>query len=286
VLVNARISPRSFAKWRRAPGLIRTLLATFQLCLAQDEHDADCLAKLGAPRVAMAGNLKFAGPPPPADFTELAALERAVEGRPCWLAASTHRGEEEIVAAAHRALAPSHPGLLTVVVPRHPTRGLEIAALLRARGLNTALRSAVEPIAPETAIYLGDTMGELGTFYRLANVAFIGGSLVPHGGQNLLEAAKLGCAIVHGPHVDNFRAIAAELGSAGATAVVGDAPGLAAAIGSLLDDDTLRERRGAAALRVAAGKDSILDAVLGALEPYLDPLCTAKAAPAPRHARA
>src|SRR6185436_3704765 len=198
----------------------------------------------------------------PADFTALASLERAVEGRPCWLAASTHRGEEELVAAAHRALAGSRPGLLTIVIPRHPTRGPEIAAMLRGRGLKTAVRSADEPIAPDTAIYLADTMGELGVFYRLSTVAFVGGSLVAHGGQNVLEAAKLGCAIVHGPHMENFRAIAAELAAAGASATVRDAAELAAAIGPLLDDAALRERRGAAALRVANDKTGILDAVL------------------------
>jgi len=284
VLANARISPRSYAKWRRAPGLIRELLASFALCLAQDEQDAECLRELGAARIHLPGNLKFAGPPPPADFTALAALERVVEGRPCWLAASTHRGEEDIAAAAHRALAASRPGLLTIVIPRHPTRGPEIAAMLRGRGLKTAVRSADEPITPDTAIYVADTMGELGVFYRLSNVAFVGGSLVAHGGQNVLEAAKLGCAIVHGPHMENFRAIAAELAAAGASATVRDADDLAAAIGPLLDDAALRERRGAAALRVANDKTGILDAVLAELSPFLDALPAA--APAPRHARA
>jgi len=286
VLVNARISPRSFAKWRRAPGLIHTLLASFALCLAQDEQDADCLRRLGAEHVRLAGNLKFAGPPPPADFTELAALERMVEGRPCWIAASTHRGEEEIVAAAHRALAATHPRVVTIIVPRHPTRGPEVAAMLRARGLATALRSAGEPIAPDTAIYVADTMGELGMFYRLSNVVFVGGSLVAHGGQNVLEAAKLGCAIVHGPSMENFRAISAELAAAGATETVANAESLAAAIAPLLDDEALRERRGGAALSVANGKTGILDAVLGTLAPFLDALPAETAAPTVRHARA
>jgi 3-deoxy-D-manno-octulosonic-acid transferase len=284
VLVNARISPRSFAKWRRAPGLIRELLASFALCLAQDEQDAAWLRALGAAHVRLPGNLKFAGPPPPADFTALAAIERVVEGRPCWLAASTHRGEEDIIATAHSALAVARPGLLTIVIPRHPTRGPEIAAMLRGRGLKTAVRSADEPITPDTAVYLADTMGELGVFYRLSNVAFVGGSLVVRGGQNVLEAAKLGCAIVHGPHMENFRAIAAELGAAGASATVHDAGDLAAAIGPLLDDPVLREQRGAAALRVANAKTGILDAVLRELGPFLDALPATTSAP--RHARA
>jgi len=284
VLVNARISPRSFDGWRRFPRLIRTLLGAFDLSLAQSTEDAARLDALGAENVRCSGNLKFAAPPPPANAAELERLRAAIGPRPVWLAASTHPGEEEIVLAAQRELAGRFPGLLSVIVPRHPTRGARIAGLGRERGFAVALRSAGDPIEPATEVYVADGMGELGLFYRLARVAFLGGSLIPHGGQNLLEAAKLGCAVVHGPHMSNFRAVCAEMTAANATEEVADAASLAQRIGAMLGDTALRERRTAAARRVASAKDFILDDVLIELAPFLDRL--APRLSEARHARA
>ena len=289
ILVNARISPRSYAGWRRVPGTIRRLLATFALCLAQSGDDRDKLLALGAGEVRTPGNLKFAAAPLPADDGELARMREACGGRPCWLAASTHPGEEEIIAAAHEALGTRHAGLATFIVPRHPGRGPAIAAALRDRGLIVARRSAGDALAPDTDIYLADTMGELGLFFRLVKVIFMGGSLVPHGGQNLLEPAKIGCAIVHGPHMTNFRAIADEMQAAGATAVAADADAVAEEVGRLLADDSLRAGRIAAAARVAAASGGILDAFMAELAPYLDAPAAPGVADAdtpPRRARA
>lgn len=281
VLLNARISARSFAGWRRAPWLIRRLLATFSLALAQSEDDARRLAALGAANVASPGNLKYAAAPLPADAAALAALRAAVGGRPVWLAASTHPGEEAIVADAADRVRASLPDALAVVAPRHPARGTEIAALLAPHGA-VARRAAGEAIAPETAFYVADTMGELGLFYRLATVAFVGGSLVPHGGQNVLEPARLGAAVVHGPHMANFAAVAHELSAAGGAIAVGDAPSLADTVTRLLTDADERRRRAAAAQAIADGKDGLLDAVMARLAPFLDDL----AAPAKRAAGA
>jgi 3-deoxy-D-manno-octulosonic-acid transferase len=272
-LVNARISERSYRTWQRAPGLARRLLAAFDLVLAQDEAIAGRLRDLGARTVTVSGNLKAAAAALPANADALLALQDAFADRPLWLAASTHPGEEAMVGAAHRHAAATLGGLLTVLVPRHPRRGPEIAAELSAAGLRVARRSAGEPVTAETDIYVADTTGELGLFYRLAPLAFVGGSLVPHGGQNLLEAAQLGCAVLHGPHVDNFRAIAADLATAGASRQVADADTLAATVARLLGRPARLRAMAAAATDAARIKAEVLDEVLGLLAPLLDDAC-------------
>lgn len=290
VLVNARLSARSFARWRVASGFARWLLGHFSICLAQSETDATRLRALRAPNVSCPGNLKRAAPPLAADEAELKRLRAAVGTRPVWLAASTHAGEEAIAARVHRALAAKHPRLLTIIVPRHPARGLAIARDLAGDGLKIARRAAGEPIAPDTDIYLADTMGELGLFYRLAPVAFVGGSLVPHGGQNPLEPAQLGAAILHGPHVANFRDIAAALGASGAAEPVADEAALTAALGRLLADPAEVARRGEAGRSAAAAETQVLDRIMTALAPLLAGLPAAPTAapdaPPPHRARA
>jgi 3-deoxy-D-manno-octulosonic-acid transferase len=269
VLVNARISPRSFRGWQRVPGIARTLLANFDLCLAQSQEDAERLTALGAERVACCGNLKYAAAPLPADEIEVARLARAVGQRPIWLAASTHPGEEAIAAEAHAQLKARYPDILTIIVPRHPGRGQHIVVDLAHMGRNVARRGAAEALKSDTEFYVADTMGELGLFFRLARVVFVGGSLVPHGGQNPLEPAKLGCALIYGPHMFNFRAIVDELAAAGAAETVSDAAGLARAIDAFMANRALFQSRAAAANAVAAGKDGIVDGVLAELAPFL-----------------
>ncbi|MBM3517954.1 MAG: 3-deoxy-D-manno-octulosonic acid transferase [Alphaproteobacteria bacterium] len=269
VLVNARMSERSFARWQRAPSLARTVLGCFRLCLAQSEADAARFAHLGAASVLCLGNLKHAAPPLVADPLALATLITAIAGRPVWLAASTHPGEEAMVGAVHAALAPVFPGLLTVIVPRHPERGPAVAAQLEATGMAVARRAVGQLPAAATAIYLADTMGELGLFYRLARAVFLGGSLVPHGGHNPLEPARLGAAPVYGPHMTNFAPLAAEFEAAGAAERVADGPGLTQAIRALLADPPRAARRGALAAQVAAQRHEVLAAITGALRPYL-----------------
>ena len=227
-LINARMSARSAQGWGWAPGFARALLGRFALILAQTEGDAARFAALAGRDVACWGNLKYAAPPLPADPAELARLNAAWAGRPVWLAASTHPGEDEIILAAHRLIAAGHPGLLTLIVPRHPPRGPDIATL--AGDLPVARRGAGQKAGQGTAIYVADTLGELGLFYRLARVALIGGSLVPHGGQNPLEAARLGCPIVIGPHHFNVSEIVARFRAAHALVETPDGPAAAEAL--------------------------------------------------------
>ncbi len=269
ILINGRVSPRSFAGWRRLKGAIGRLLSGFQLCLGQSQADAERLAKLSAAGAKCLGNLKFAAAALPADPDELERLEEAAGGRPLWLAASTHPGEEEAVGRVHGRLKPGHPGLLTVIVPRHPERGAGIAAALRASGLAVSLRSAGEGIGPATDVYVADTLGELGLFYRLAGVVFMGKSLVPLGGQNPLEAARLGCALIHGPHMANFEDIARTLAAGDAALVVNGEAGLAAALERLLGDGAERKRMAEAARALAQAEAGVLDAVMAELSPFL-----------------
>ncbi|HUT51633.1 MAG TPA: 3-deoxy-D-manno-octulosonic acid transferase [Alphaproteobacteria bacterium] len=269
VLINGRLSARSFARWRRAPGFARSLLGAFKRCLAQSDADAERLAALGARDVVCLGNLKFASAPLPADSDALEELRARLGARPLWLAASTHPGEEAIVAEAHRILRARHPALLTVIAPRHPGRGPAIATELASAGLQVVRRAADETPEASTDIYLADTLGELGLFYRLAPIALVGGSLVPHGGQNLLEPAQLDCAILHGPAVFNFEAIAAAMQAAGASEMVRDAESLANAVEALLVDGEMRARRAKAAAEVAASEAGVLDRVMEALAPHL-----------------
>lgn len=286
MLVNARISTRSWRGWRRAPWMIRRLLATFEICMAQTELYADRLRDLGALRVACPGNLKFAADLPPAPDDAVAALESDIAARPRWVAVSTHPGEEEAIADAHARMAHNIPDLLTIIAPRHPARGPQIAAMLRERGLTVGVRSLGEPVTAETDVLLADTMGEMGVFFRVTDIAFIGGSLIPHGGQNPIEPARMGCAIVHGPHMENFLAVEVELRTAGASETVTGAEELGRAVGTLLSNPGLRQRRIAAARTVGDGKAGVLDAVFSYLDPALNRISPASPIPATRDASA
>ncbi len=272
VLINARISAKSYDGWRSWPGLIAGLLGNFDLCLAQTDEDARKLGDLGAGRVVCLGNLKFSSAPLPADDAELLDLRRNIGDRPAWLAASTHPGEETVIADAHRRIRATCPDALAIIVPRHPARGRSIADELRADGSVVRLRSADEPVSGDTEFYVADSMGELGLFFRLADAAFIGGSLVPHGGQNPLEAALLGCPIVHGPHMTNFTAIVDELDTAGAIVEASSPEAIAREVARLIDDSDERAARIAAAHGVAVAKAGILDDVVGELAPFIEPL--------------
>jgi 3-deoxy-D-manno-octulosonic-acid transferase len=272
MLVNGRLSARSYRRWRWSPGLIGPMLGAFAQCLAQDREQAERLRRLGASNVAAVGDLKAAGARLPVDQAQLRRLRRQVGSRPLWLAASTHAGEEEIAAAAHLRLAAEHPGLLTIIAPRHPARAEALAAMLDRRGLRVVRRSQGDPVIGETEIYLADTFGELGLFYSLAGIAFIGGSLCGKGGHNPFEAARLDCAVLHGPDMSNCVGMAAALAAAGAAEIVTGADELARAVAALLADRPLRAARCAAAARAAAAGQGILDTVLARLAPWLDRL--------------
>ncbi len=263
MLVNARLSRRSFGRWRWAPRLARRVLGSFDLIHAQSADDADRLATLDARHVKVAGNLKFAAPPLPAGPAALEEGRAQLAGRPCWVAASTHPGEDEIILAAHRLLVPTRPGLVSILVPRHPERGLAIAAA--ATGLVVTRRGLGEK-PPAEGVWVADTLGELGLWYRLAAAALVGRSLLPPGGgQNPLEPARLGCPVAAGPHMDNFSDAVRVLNAAGALARVRDAADLSEWVGAMLDDPVQRAAAGSAGVGAAAAYAHLPEATAAAL---------------------
>jgi 3-deoxy-D-manno-octulosonic-acid transferase len=269
-LVNARMSAHSAARRRWAPGLARAAVGTFRLVLAKSEEDAAQFAAFGAKLVRCWGDLKAAAPPLPANPDALAGLRAALGTRPVVLAAQTHPGEEAMVLAAHRALAAGVPDLLTVIVPRHPDRGPGIAAEAEVAGLAAACRS--NGAGPRgLAVYVADTLGELGLFYRLARVALVGGSLVPHGGHNPLEPARLGCPILLGPHTWNFAGPVRRLLAAGGAVQLDGVATLAPALRDVLFSPDRGRSLAEAAAAVAdldAGLPArVAEALLGLLPP-------------------
>jgi 3-deoxy-D-manno-octulosonic-acid transferase len=245
------------------------LLGRFDVCLAQSRVDAERFVVLGSRNVITTGNLKLDVPAPPADLAKLERLMSVTRGRPIVVAASTHPGEEDVLLEAHRTLAGFFPSLLSVIVPRHPGRGETIARTIAASGLRVALRSREELPTATADIYVADTMGELGLFYRLAPIVFMGGSLVPHGGQNPIEAVKLGASIVHGPHVFNFTDVYEALDHAGGARRADTQEALVKQLGQLLADPAARELSVVASERVVEQLGGALDRTLAALEPYL-----------------
>ena len=267
VLVNARLSERSFLRWQKFPRVIGALLRRIDLCLAQSQEDAGRLVQLGAPRVQVAGNLKYDVAAPPVDNARLAAIAASIGSRPIWIAASTHAGEEAIAIEAHQQLAKRF-GLLTIIAPRHPERGPEIAALAAGLGEQVVLRSSGPDPDRNSGVYVADTMGEMGLFYRLANVVFLGKSLTSGGGQNPIEPAKLGCAILHGSRVENFADVYRELDQARAAIEVGDADTLGRALALLFNDSASARRLARSASEVVEKLAGATDNIMGALEPY------------------
>ena len=240
-LVNGRISPSSYDDWKRQPNAIRFLLSSFDTIVAQDRHNAERLAALSGRDVKMFGNLKYAAPALPGDEDDVENFRQNLNGRPRWLAASTHPGEEEIAIAAHKSLTPDFPNVMTIIAPRHPARGDEIADAVKSHGLRPAQRSHSMTIDAGTDIYIADTLGELGLFYRLCDIAFVGGGIAKKGGHNPLEPARLGSAILHGPHTFNFADTYEDIRKAGGAALVRNERELGSAIGRLLADAKTRQ---------------------------------------------
>lgn len=275
-LVNGRVSPRSFEDWKRQPNAIKFILSSFDVVIAQDPQNAERLSILSGRCVETFGNLKYAAPALPGDDGALAALKAEVGPRPLWLAASTHPGEEDSVLDAAKLLKAEFPHLLTIVAPRHPTRGGEVAALCEAKELAHALRSTAAPIAPDTDVYIADTLGELGLFYRLCDVSFVGGSIVDKGGHNPLEPARLGAAILHGPHIFNFVETYREMRKTGGAALVRNEREIASAVRRLFADAKTRSAMTHAAQKAAEeGAERILGEVCTALDPLLEKSVTA-----------
>lgn len=263
-LVNARMSPETLGRWTRWPDAARRVLDAFAMILAADQRTADALCKLTAAPTIAVGNLKLAAPAPAIDAAANAALKAVLNGRPVWLAASTHAGEEAIARDAHRVVREALRQALLIIVPRHPERGGEIQA-----EIGGARRAAGEPIGAHD-IYIADTLGELGVFYANADAAFIGGSLVPTlKGHNAIEAAKLNTPIIAGPHVESFADLYDDLLAAGGAARVDSSDTLAAEVLALLRDPALRAQRTAAAQRVVDRGSAALDATIARIAALL-----------------
>jgi 3-deoxy-D-manno-octulosonic-acid transferase len=269
VMINGRISERSFRRWRRAPALIEALLSQFDLCLARSDDDAERLAALGAPSVLIAGDIKYDAPALPADRRELAELSGLTSGRQIWIAASTHEGEERIAARAHKRLAEVFPDALTLIAPRHPERGEAILRAMEAEGLPAALRSRGQRPGKGTAVYICDTIGELGLFYRLAGVVFVGKSFVSGGGQNPIEPARLASAILHGPKVGNFSDAYAALDASGGALEIARPEDLGEALVALFANATKLRAMARAAGDTVETRAGAVERSMRALEPIL-----------------
>jgi 3-deoxy-D-manno-octulosonic-acid transferase len=266
-LINARISERSAAGWRRAPQMARTLLGVFDRILAQDEDFAVRFRALGAHDVTVAGSLKADAPPLSCDEAALAAMRAMIADRPLLLAAQTHPGEDETILPAHDQLRTRFPDLLTIIVPRHVERGPDIAMLCGAR--ICARRAAGEPVTADTAIYVADTMNELGLFYRLPAFCFLGGTLVPMQGHNPLEPAILNCAILAGPSRANSARAFEEVLRAQGFGDVQTSADIAREAERLLSDPQAARAAGAAAARGAASLGGAVEKTIDALKNLL-----------------
>ena len=257
-MINARMTEMAHRKWHRwARGAARALLHRIDHVQAQDAETARRLLDLGLPedRLEITGTLKEGSKALPHNEAERQQLAAALRGRPCWLAASTHEGEEAGAAEAHAQARRSWQKLLLIIAPRHPDRGAEIVSSLRLGGWKVAQRSADEPIAPDTEVYVADTVGEMGLWYRLCPASFMGGSLVPIGGHNPFEPAALGSAILHGPDVRNFADIFARLGQAGAAREVRDWSDLGTTLARVLEPDVAAKMAHAAWEVCSSGAD-------------------------------
>jgi 3-deoxy-D-manno-octulosonic-acid transferase len=272
VFASARISARSAAAWARWPGLLRPLLARGVAVAAQSEADAERFRHLGVPAAAVmvAGNVKFDRALPSDNAARGARLrERYAAGRPLWVAGSTRAGEEALVLAAAATVAQRCPGAVLVLAPRHPPRFAEVGAAIAAAGCGCIRHSGGAPVPGEPQVVLLDTIGELLDFYAAADVAFVGGSLVPAGGHNLLEPAALGLPVIAGPHQSNAPDIARALQDAGALTIVSDAAALAAAVAGLLGDSGARARQGAAARAAVVANRGALQRIVALVESVL-----------------
>jgi 3-deoxy-D-manno-octulosonic-acid transferase len=272
VLVNARMSDKSFARWMGASLVAKTLCNKFSHVVAQSELDAKRYRELGATPVTVSGNLKVDTKDLPCRSEDLKRMRQMMGNRPAWIAASTHKGEEQIIIDIHKRLEKQFPGLLTILVPRHPERGDEVAGLVHGVGLNVARRSRKEAIRDATAVYLGDTIGEMGLYLRMAPIVFMGRSLSATGGQNPLEPAIVGTAILSGKNVSNFRDSYRALLKKKAVRLVDGPDMLAANLAYLLADREERERMIDAARDTVTDMAGALEKTIAVLDSYVFPL--------------
>ncbi|MBD3663597.1 glycosyltransferase N-terminal domain-containing protein [Sulfitobacter aestuariivivens] len=260
-LINARLSKGSVSQWKKFPSVSKYMLDVFDIILTQNTAMAGTMKDLGAPsdRIRPGVNLKSMSDPLPVDTSTLTTMRDALANRPVWVASSTHPGEEETVLEAHKALLKTQPDLRLILAPRHPERGTQVADLIDRSGLTHSQRSTGG--APGPQVYLADTLGELGTWYALTDIVFLGGSLRPIGGHNPFEVAQAGAFALSGTHVTNFAETFDEMQVAGAARLVADTADLTTQIGNLLSNDQDRAMACKAAKAYSASKEDQLDQI-------------------------
>lgn len=274
VIANARLSEKSAAGYAKVRGFARSILQRITLLAAQNEEDGERFIALGLKRsqLSVTGSLKFDISVTPRLASQAVTLRHQwAPHRPVWIATSTHDGEESIVLAAHRRLLAQFPNLLLILVPRHPERFLDVIKRVRQVGMSYVTRSSGEIPSSMTQVVVGDTMGELMMLYGIADVAFVGGSLIERGGHNPLEPAAHGIPVITGPHTFNFKDICARLEQADALIRITDEASLVKEVGMLISDEDYRHYYGNHAVDVLYQNQGALQRLLGLLEPYLPP---------------
>ena len=270
ILINGRISNKSFKRWQQFDFIIKELLNCFTACLGQSEEDAYRLRILGAKDAMCLGNLKYAGLPIPVDQEKKSEMLKQIGERPVWLASSTHDDEEYKIARFLKDLQTKHEKLLTLIVPRHPNRGPEIKErLVKDYNLNVSLRSADEKITAETEVSVADTIGELGIWYEIAPIVFIGGSLIPHGGQNFMEPSRCRDAVIVGPHMYNFADAMSRAKHADAVMQVNDVLELIDLVNQLLSNRDLLEAKRSLAYNWATSEAKVLEGIVEKIQGYM-----------------
>jgi len=272
VLVNARMSDRSNRRWSKRPALAQAIFGKISQVIAQSDLDGGRFRMLGAPRVTVAGNLKVDAGVPNPEPSSLKALKAMIGNRPVWSALSTHKGEEAAIGKVHEMLQARFPDLLTIIVPRHPDRKEEVLNELQGAGHSVVTRSSGHPIGDKTNIFLGDTIGEMGLYLRLCDIAFMGKSLKSEGGQNPIEPAVTGSAILSGRYVQNFRETYQALLECGGAKLVRDEKMLASYVMNLLSNKQELDRMRKAAYKEVQGMTGALDKTITALDAYVIPL--------------
>ena len=268
ILINGRISNKTFKRWQQFDFICKELLGCFNFCLGQSEEDAYRLKALGAKETACLGNLKYAGLPLPIDENAKNELLLQIGDRKIWLASSTHDDEEVRIAKVHKRLKEKFSDLLTIIVPRHPNRGQPVADEIQKLGLQTALRSKGEKITPKTDVYIGDTIGEMGLWYDIAKIVFIGGSLIPHGGQNFIEPSRVRDAVIVGPHMHNFTDAMSRAKKADAIMQVCDTAEMQELLTELLSNESLLEAKCSLAYNWAASETKVLEGIMDKIKVY------------------
>lgn len=270
VLVNARMSLRSFGRWRFLPGMARNVLSPFSLCLAQTKQDARHFSGLGAKNVEVVGNIKFASDALPYQSDDVLIMQKQIGNRPFWFFASTHEGEEEQAIALHKDMMKHHSNLLTIIAMRHPHRADAVMRMLDQSGLRTARRSMGQFPDAKTDVYVVDTLGEMGLFYALSDLVVIGGSFIPHGGHNPIEPTHLNCAILYGPHMFNFKEICSQMEQTDAVIPVRNLKELEKELLDLIQFDERREGYKKRALDLALQNKSVLPKIMDKILPLIE----------------